>query len=249
VLPNDAGDSISVVDFEQVDPVKGHLELNPDGSFTFTPVQGFHGTVSVGYTIEDEYGQQAHSTLTIVVGPDLPLIVNVSPHSKCLSDVPYLEWDLSLPAGFPDQGTSPLSITFINPNGDDYTISGLPLKGSMLWPGASDGNPKQWPGWKLLADGTYVETDGNFAWTRDGVEVLFKVNPETTITVNYPKATAACANPPAEPADNEDPTGSLSFTGSDAIGFVPIAGAFILLGFFLVFLARRRRDDEEEAAA
>src|SRR4029079_6796919 len=84
VLANDTRDGIKVVDCEQVDPLKGHLELNEDGSFTFTPVQGFHGTVTVGYTIEDENGQQAQATLTIVVGPDLPLVANTTPRAKCV---------------------------------------------------------------------------------------------------------------------------------------------------------------------
>ncbi|MES1171576.1 MAG: Ig-like domain-containing protein, partial [Actinomycetota bacterium] len=250
VLANDTGTDITVVDYEQPDPAQGHLTLNPDGSFTFTPVQGWHGTVTVGYTIEDENGNQVSATLTIVVGPDLPLVVDTEPYGACVADVPYLRWNLSLPAGFPDQGATPVTITFINPDGDDYVVTGLPLQGEMLWPGASATAPKQWPGWKQLDDGTYVESDGNFAWTRDGVQVKFSVNPEITTTIGYPPATPTCATAPETAPEPEDPpTDSLSHTGADSVGLLPFAGLLFLAGIVLIVIARKRREDEDEQLA
>ncbi|MGC4174584.1 DUF7507 domain-containing protein [Demequina sp.] len=251
VLSNDSGDEIKVTDYTQPDPAKGSIVLNPDGSFTFTPVPGFHGTVEIPYTIEDEDGDEANAVLTIVVTEDLPLVVKTRPHALCQADVPYLDWDLALPAGFPSQGANPLTITFVNPDpdGEDYVVTGLPLEGTMLWPGASADDPQQWPGWMQLEDGTYVETDGNFAWTRDGVEVIFKVNPEVTVIVQYPQATALCANPPAEDADPDVPDvpDHLSHTGATVMALIPWAAAFVIAGFFIMFVTRRRRDEEDAA--
>jgi len=239
VLGNDNGSGLTVTSYDAVDSNQGAIVISPDGSFTFTPKQGFHGTVTITYYIEDEDGATASAVLTIIVGADLPLVAG-DIASICVADVPYLQWDMALPAGFPDQGTAPLTITFVNPDGEDYVVAGLPLSGAMLWPGASNGSPKQWPGWKQLADGTYVETDGNFAWTRDGVTVLFKVNPEYQTTVEYPEATAKCANPAAALTDGD---GSLSHTGMDSMGLLPIAIALIGAGLIIAFAGRRRRED------
>ena len=114
----------------------------------------------------------------------------------CTADVPSLGWNLVLPDGFPVSSSTPVTITWVNPHGDDYVIENQPLTGSIVWPGASAGTPRQWPGWERHSDGRYYRTTGNFAWTRDGVEVKFKVNPETTVTAYYPDATPTCATGP-----------------------------------------------------
>jgi hypothetical protein len=194
--------------------------------------------------VEDQFGQTTTAILTIEVSADLPLVVNTTPRSICVADVPYLDWDLALPAGFPNQGANPLTITFVNPDGDDYVLTGLPLEGTMLWPGASDEDPQQWPGWMQLDDGTYVETEGNFAWTRDNVQVVFSVNPEYTTRIQYPPATSACADVPEGPSESG---GGLSETGTDAVKHVPFAAALMVVGGFLLFVARRRRDEDEDA--
>ena len=141
--------------------------------------------------------------------------------SQCVGSVPYLAYAVTLPEGEPDPGPNPLTITFVHPTdpSQDYTVGGLPLSGTALWPGASV-SPQNWPGWVLNPDGTYSETTGNFAWTRDpaGVTVLFEVNPTFETTVTYPPESAVCANPPAPPST---PTGNpptpitLASTGFD----------------------------------
>lgn len=120
----------------------------------------------------------------------------------CTGDVPYLTWSKpTLPAGFTPIPGATMSLTFLNPvdSTQNYTVSGLPIAaGAILWPGATDGTVKNWPGWVHNADGSYSETTGNYRWTREvpgGVTVLFKVNPETSVQVTYPAATAACADP------------------------------------------------------
>jgi hypothetical protein len=100
-------------------------------------------------------------------------------------------------------------LIFVDPNGveTDYvielgtiTVDEL-LEGRVLWPGASvdgDGNPTGWPGWELNASDEWVETDGNFAWTRDITEVTLEVNPSMQIALAYPPPTVDCAADPTE---------------------------------------------------
>ncbi|MFH8252151.1 hypothetical protein ACH3VR_17430 [Microbacterium sp. B2969] len=159
--------------------------------------------------------------------------------SVCVGDVPFLSYDVDLPEGFVPSSQTPVTITFVNTKGgDDYVITGQALSGKLLWPGASDGTPKMWPGWDLV-DGQYVETAGNFAWTRDHVTVRFDVNPTYSTTVDYPEATAECANPamtlltPEDPTDDpEDPTPSVTPTPTAAAtgDTLAITGGAVQLG-------------------
>ncbi|WP_297081708.1 CshA/CshB family fibrillar adhesin-related protein [uncultured Demequina sp.] len=245
VLLNDAGTGLTVVGHDPVDPSRGELTIEPDGGYTFTPVQGFVGTVTVEYTVRDAEGQQATASLTIIVEEELPLVAEAIA-SICIADSPYLDYAVTLPEGFPDQGAAPLTITFVNPDGEDYVVTNLALSGRLLWPGAADGAVKQWPGYQLLDDGTYVATDGNFAWTREGVEVRFEVNPEYSVTVQYPPATSACASP-AQEADGASggpgtAGGALSSTGATVLPLALVAAVTALMGLLLLLVARRRRD-------
>ncbi|WP_061963885.1 SdrD B-like domain-containing protein [Demequina aurantiaca] len=152
--------------------------------------------------------------------------------AQCVGDIPWLNYSLQLPEGFTTQDATPLTITFKHPTdpSQDYVIQNQPLAGEILWPGASATAPLQWPGWEQLADGSYVETDGNYAWTRDGVEVLFQVNPEYTVTLQYPPATPECATspedvPPTEvppaPAPDPDPSSTPSPVPTPAASTTP----------------------------
>ena len=168
--------------------------------------------------------------------------------SVCVGDVPYLGYEVTLPEGFVADSETPVTITFVNPDGEDYVVGDQPLSGALLWPGASDGEPKMWPGWDLV-DGEYVETDGNFAWTRAGVTVEFEVNPTYTTEVEYPQATALCANPPV--GDGDDPTtGTPASTDTEALavtggGVNPIVvaagGSALVAGIAVVAIAAYRR--------
>ena len=125
--------------------------------------------------------------------------------ATCVGDVPYLAYDLTLPEGFGEAGPTPLTITFVNPSGENYVVSNLPLKGEMLWPGASATEPLMWPGWDLV-NGEYVDVgNDNFGWTRNGITVAFDVNPHYETTLTYPPATVACANPPGQTPPNTPP--------------------------------------------
>lgn len=125
----------------------------------------------------------------------------------CDGDVPYLRYAVTATGTDSDS----LTLTWINPAGEDVVLTGLPLSGRVLWPGAvadTDGTPIDWPGWRL-EDGVWVEGD-EYDWVRPSVDVLFQVNPEMTATAAYPPSSPSCATdppgvPPSSPPDGADP--------------------------------------------
>lgn len=129
------------------------------------------------------------------------------------------------------------------------------LEGRTLWPGASvddEGNATGWPGWKQLADGTWVQTDDNFAWTRDLTSATFIVNPELAVELAYPPATPDCiAAPPVTPGEpggeGESPStpagggDGLADTGFAGTTIAIVAGVVVLAGIAFLVIARLRR--------
>ncbi|KQM84681.1 hypothetical protein ASE68_12870 [Agromyces sp. Leaf222] len=130
------------------------------------------------------------------------------------------------------------------------------LDGKTLWPGASvdaDGNPTGWPGWEQKADGTWVETTDNFAWTRGDISAMIEVNPELAVDLSYPPATPDCANGPTVlPTDGTDGSGDgetatagggtgLASTGFAGTGIAIVAGIIVLAGAAFLVVARVRR--------
>lgn len=65
VLANDSGREITVTSYTQ--PSNGTVVVNPDGSYTYTPNDGFAGTDTFTYTITDEYGETRTATVTITI--------------------------------------------------------------------------------------------------------------------------------------------------------------------------------------
>ena len=65
VLANDEGDTLTVTGYSA--PAFGTLVLNPDQSFTYTPVAGFFGSDGFSYTIGDQAGATATGQVTIGV--------------------------------------------------------------------------------------------------------------------------------------------------------------------------------------
>ena len=178
--------------------------------------------------------------------------------SVCVGDVPYLQYGVTLPEGLIVADPTPVTITFVNPTGEDYVITDMPLSSTVLWPGASASEPKMWPGWALEGD-IYVPTEGNFAWTRSGVTIRFDVNPSYETSIQYPQASVLCANPaltgigggdptpePAAPAVSPAPaaaaSGALAVTGTTVpLWAIGGAASALLAGTVLVAFAVRRR--------
>ncbi len=69
-LTNDLGVDLSVVDFTI--PDGGELILGDDGEFTFVPIDGFEGSVTFIYTIEDANGNTSTAIGTVEITFDIP---------------------------------------------------------------------------------------------------------------------------------------------------------------------------------
>ncbi|PZE61621.1 hypothetical protein DEJ24_05025 [Curtobacterium sp. MCPF17_001] len=67
VLGNDRGTGLTAT----VDraPAQGTLDLHADGSYTYTPADGFSGTDRFTYTVTDGSGKKATGTVTVTVRP------------------------------------------------------------------------------------------------------------------------------------------------------------------------------------
>src|SRR5690606_26390413 len=69
VLGNDTdvdGDPLTVTD-AIVDPSQGTVVINADGTLTFTPAGGVPGSATISYTISDDNGGTATSTVDVTV--------------------------------------------------------------------------------------------------------------------------------------------------------------------------------------
>jgi Bacterial Ig domain len=77
VLANDSdpdGDRLEVVEVTQGE--NGEVVLNDDGTVTYTPAEGFDGTDSFTYTIDDDHGGRATGTVTVTVLPNVGVVVD-----------------------------------------------------------------------------------------------------------------------------------------------------------------------------
>lgn len=173
--------------------------------------------------------------------------LEVSAGSLCIGDVPYLEWEAKHGTEDADDDDATLTLTFLNPSGPDHVVSGQPLSGTMLWPGAaadSEGNGTDWPGWKLV-DGTWVEGD-EWDWVVPEADIEFKASPSVVLTVAYPLPSAVCAGPPGPPLppdapdeDDDSLPDLLGLTGSQTGGLLAGMAALIAAGAVLVTVRRR----------
>lgn len=155
--------------------------------------------------------------------PEEPTLTARIFQPECDGDVPYLRYAVTATGTENDTVT----ITWLNPSGDDVVQAGLPMSGRVLWPGAAvdaSGAPLDWPGWRLEG-GVWVEGD-EFDWVRPSVDVKLEVNPELTMTAAYPPSSPSCATnppgtvPPDEPGEPGEPT-----PGTTVPAAVPADGA------------------------
>lgn len=175
--------------------------------------------------------------------PDSATLAGSSVVADCYGDVPWINYHVVL--NDPDGQVTSHDAVLVLAGGDQSveiplgTLVDGQLSGRVLWPGASvdgSGNPTGWPGW-TSQNGQWVETNGNFAWTRGAISAVIRVNPDLSVPLAYPPATAVCANPAAAGAGAST---TLPATGS----VVPLAALGLgvaLLGAGGVAIVHRRR--------
>jgi len=175
--------------------------------------------------------------------------------SECIGDVPYIHYSVVLTD--PDnQVTSHEASLIMTGSGNTTTIvlgtldSNNRLTGTVLWPGASvdaQGHATGWPGYEFVG-GAWVQTSGNFAWTRGAITAVIHVNPDITVPLSYPPASAACASPPSPSLTSvpgtpaSDDSAALAATGStfDPAPLLAAGGGLVVLGGLAVVLMARR---------
>lgn len=177
----------------------------------------------------------------------------VSP--ACVADAPWIDYSVTLtdPDHVATGHTAYLDITdgsnvvtlTLGEVASDGTITGR-----VLWPGASvdaSGKGNGWPGW-TLSGGTWVPTDGNYAWTRGEITGLIRVNPELEVAMSYPPSTPNCLTGPRTQTDDgavasvTTTSGGLPATGGDGAALLwPAIGGIVLIGAGATLAARRAR--------
>jgi len=185
------------------------------------------------------------------VGCVAPTLTGSVATGVCEADVPWITYSVALTD--PDeQATSRLVALVLSDGtnserlelgelGEDNTLTG-----KVLWPGASvaeDGvTPTGWPGWEKIGD-AWVETDGNFAWTRGITTASFEVNPTLAVSLAYPEATPDCATGPKSNATTAAAGGGdgLASTGFAGTTIAIVAGIIVIAGIAFLVIARIRR--------
>jgi CshA-type fibril repeat protein len=103
--PND--DPLTVTDITT--PANGTVKDNGDGTVTYTPNPGFTGTDTFEYTITDPQGNTDTATVTVVVDPDVPNVVNNPQIAE--PDTPLTIDPLPGNSGGPGGGASIVSVS------------------------------------------------------------------------------------------------------------------------------------------
>lgn len=124
-----------------------------------------------------------NSSLTVIATP------------VCFRDTPFVDYNATVLGVSAPNG---VTVTWQKISGEVVRVlTGQPLSGRLLWPGAavdSSGNPLAWPGWAFVDDEWIQVNDG----LRPDMRIIFEVNPTAQTTVAYPPATTSCsANPPS----------------------------------------------------
>ncbi|WP_022888260.1 DUF11 domain-containing protein [Agromyces italicus] len=125
--------------------------------------------------------------------------------------------------------------------------SGDTISGQQLWPGAevdADGNPTDWPGWTLLADGTWIlDPAAPFYDLRAEAVAEIRINPSNDADVVYPPPTPNCNAAPDQPSTPSQPSKpvGLAETGVDTSAMLPIGAMLVLLGAAAIARGLRRR--------
>lgn len=72
IVTASAPDGVLIFTLYTLLPANGTVDINPDGTFTYTPNPGFIGIDQFSVIVTDLYGQNAISTVTVTVEDDIP---------------------------------------------------------------------------------------------------------------------------------------------------------------------------------
>jgi hypothetical protein len=156
VLANDSdADGDTLVLGANTQPSSGSVQVQADGSFTYTPNSGFVGTDSFTYTASDESSLSNDATVTITVNPVNP--VNQSPHADGFDQIVNQD-----PSSFAAPG---ILAHASDPDGDPLT--------ALLVNGAAHGTAAVDPSgaWTYTPDPGYVGDDGFTFQVSDGTDL------------------------------------------------------------------------------
>ncbi len=187
------------------------------------------------------------------VEPTEPTLAGSVVVSECDQDVPYISYDIELTD--PDDESTGNDASLVLSRGADSvpiplgTLVDLRLAGRVLWPGATvddDGNGTGWPGWAYV-NGKWVPTTDNFAWTRQSISAVIRVNPELTVPLSYPLATPDCSSAPPTALSSESPAtagsggidAALAATGG-SLPYIAAGVGVALVGLGVFAISRRR---------
>lgn len=142
VLGNDSdvdGNALTVTS-ASVDPARGTVTINPDGTLAFTPAGNITGPVLVSYTISDGQGGTASATVTVNVGPNTPptgtdaLVVIAEDGSRSFSATDFGFSDADAGQGFANVRIDTL------PSAGTLTLSGVAVAAGQVVPVSELGN-------------------------------------------------------------------------------------------------------------
>ncbi|MBE9063506.1 Ig-like domain-containing protein [cf. Phormidesmis sp. LEGE 11477] len=146
VLTNDTdADGDAIVATAVGSPSNGSVELNEDGSFTYTPDAGFVGTDSFTYQAADNEDSSETATVTITVEdgevPDPVVSFSVTPDTVSEADDTALVLNFSVDGEIPDGGitvnlegdTAEILQQFLAPDGDGAVQARVTDEGNILY--------------------------------------------------------------------------------------------------------------------
>jgi choice-of-anchor A domain-containing protein len=163
-----------------------------------------------------------HKSDEVHFWPFLPTIpepvekkIDVVVSTKCVKNAPWLDYTVT--PNFDTKGQSVKIEWIANGPKTVQEDSGLPLSGSILFPGAAvdvNGNGIAWPGYKMENNKwVEVQDDRYGALRQDGASIRVTVNPSVTVNITYPASTSTCYTTP--PPSTVLPVTLASFTAQN----------------------------------
>ncbi|WP_153161663.1 VCBS domain-containing protein [Zoogloea sp. 1C4] len=230
VLGNDTdpdGDTL-VVTGASVDPAKGTVTVNPDGTLTFTPATNVSGQVVISYTISDGHGGTSSSTATILVAAVNDAPVALADTNTTTEDTPITSTAPGVLANDTDPDSPTLTVTgaLVGTTGTFSAVSGAGLTlagtyGTLVI--HTDGSYTYTPGAAAQALNTGTTVQDVFSYrASDGA-----LTSTATLTINVTGANdAAQINGPLAGSVKEDTAGQLVASNSLFVTDVDNPAAF-----------------------